>query len=87
MAKDKDPIEKIRDLIREEIGNSEKARERRDLEAKDPWEKLRGMIRDEVGAAFDALAEGAEEGKRKLGKAGKGDEEEEEKPKLGILGM
>lgn len=87
MAGKDDPIEKLRNLIREEISGSDKARERRELEAKDPWEKLRGMIRDEVSAAFDALGAGADEGKRKEGKRGGKDDDDDEKPKLGILGM
>ena len=49
MAKE-DPLEKIRTLIREEIGASEKNRERKEIEAKDPWEKLRGVIREEIAA-------------------------------------
>lgn len=81
MAKD-DAMDKIRNLIREEIAGSEAARERKALEEKDPWEKMRGIIREEIGTHFKDLGEGVEEGKRKV-KA----EDDEDKPKLGILGI
>jgi hypothetical protein len=58
-GKKEDPIEKIRALIKEELGTANEERDRKDREAKDPWERLRGIVRDEVGAHFEAFGKGA----------------------------
>lgn len=71
-GKKEDPIEKIRALIREEIGGANAERDRKEREAKDPWERLRGMIHDEVGAHFEAFTKGIEESE--AGDAGKSKE-------------
>lgn len=83
MPKD-DPVEKLRGLIRDTVGemldSRDQERERKEREAKDPAERVRGMIRDEVASAlepFKAFFEGVEEGKQKEG-APKGKKKEEE---------
>jgi hypothetical protein len=88
-GKKEDPIEKIRALIREEIGGANAERDRKEREAKDPWERLRGMIHEEVGAHFEAFTKSIEESE-----AGEAGGKSKEKPEddagggfLKVLGL
>jgi len=83
MPKD-DPLERLLKTIDDRIEAAFTSRDQRANEEKDPWAKLAGIIDRAIDKRFAELGEGVEEGKRKL----KGDNpDDEERPKLGILGL
>lgn len=85
----KDPMEKIADLIQAKIDEAFSSRDRKATEDKDPWARIEGMISravdGAVGRHFEEFAKGIEgaDGDDK----GKGGRDDEDRPKLGILGL
>jgi hypothetical protein len=82
MAKD-DAMDKISKLIEDKINAAFEGKERKEREEKDPWAKMEGLIDRAVAKHFEALNDSGDEGKRKVSK----DSDDEDKPKLGILGI
>lgn len=85
MAGKDDPLERLLKTIDERIEAAFSNRDRKSKEESDPWAKLEGIIERAIDKRFADLDAGVEEGKRREGKGGQGGDEE--RAKLGILGM
>lgn len=81
-GKSQDPLEKLATMIDDRIEKAFAGRDQKQKEEKDPWARLEGMVDRAVAKHFQAFGEGLGDG----GAAGE-DDEEGDRPKLGILGL
>jgi len=64
-AKKDDPLDKLRDVVKETVSEMFNERDRKEKEASDPWERLRGTIRDVVKETLSEREQEREEAEPK----------------------
>lgn len=90
MGKQKDPLERLGDLIDQKISSAFDSRDRAAREKDDPWARIEGIVDRAIAKRLDALLEDEDDdedagqtgGGRRRSSKDAGDE-----PKLGILGL
>lgn len=95
--KNDDPVEKVRQIVRETMQGILEERDRGEREKSDPWERMRGIIRSEVRASLDDLlgdlpdddeGEGDEQGqgRRQNGRGSRGNRRQDDDGPLALFG-